>query len=43
MPLNLQNVTGKFLRIEVFMQAGNNKLSPIIKSLNAKGKSVVLP
>ena len=43
MPLNLQNVTGKFLRVEVFMQSGDNKLSPIIKSLSAKGKSVVLP
>ena len=43
MPLNLQNVTGKFLRVEVFMQANDKKLSPIIKSLAAKGKSVVLP
>jgi len=43
MPLNLQNVTGKFLRVEVFMQANDKKLSPIIKSLSAKGKSVVLP
>ena len=43
MPLNLKNVTGKFLRVEVFMQANDKKLSPIIKSLSAKGKSVVLP
>ena len=43
MPMNLKNVTGKFLRVEVFMQANDKKLSPIIKSLSAKGKSVVLP
>ena len=43
MPLNLQNTTGKFLKIEVFMQSGDNKLSPIIKSLSAKGKSIILP
>jgi len=42
MPLNLKNVTGKFLRVEVFMQANDKKLSPIIKSLSAKGKSVVV-
>ena len=43
MPLTLQGVTGKFLKVEIFMQAGENKLSPVIKSLSAKGSSVVLP
>ena len=43
MPLNIKNVIGKFLKVEVFMQAGDNKLSPIIKALTAEGKSIVLP
>ena len=43
MPINLKNAQGKFLKVEIFMQAGDNKLSPIIKSLSAKGKSVILP
>ena len=42
MPLSLQNAIGKFLRVEVFMQSNDKKLSPIIKSLSAKGKSVVM-
>ena len=42
MPLMLQNATGKFLKVEIFMQANDKKLSPIIKSLSAKGKAVVV-
>jgi len=42
MPLMLQNATGKFLKVEIFMQANDKKLSPIIKSLSAKGKAVVM-
>jgi hypothetical protein len=42
MPLMLQNATGKFLKVEIFMQANDKKLSPIIKSLSAKGKAVVI-
>jgi len=38
----LQNATGKFLKVEIFMQANDKKLSPIIKSLSAKGKAVVV-
>ena len=43
MPLKLPNVMGKFLKVEVFMQANDKKQSPLIKSLSATGKSVVLP
>ena len=42
MPIKLNNVKGRFLKVEIFMQAGDNKLSPIIKSLSAKGKTIVL-
>ena len=42
MPLMLQNATGKFLKVEIFMQANDKKLSPVIKSLSAKGKAVVI-
>jgi len=42
MPLKLPNVMGKFLKVEVFMQANDKKQSPLIKSLSAKGKAVVL-
>ena len=41
-PYKLQGVKGRFLQVEVFMQASKNKLSPIIKSLSAKGKTIVL-
>ena len=33
-------VEGKFLQVEVFMQAGQDKISPILKSLQAKGKQI---
>jgi hypothetical protein len=42
MPLKLLNVVGKFLKVEVFMQANDKKQSPLIKSLSAKGKAIVL-
>ena len=42
MPIKLNNVKGRFLKVEIFMQAGDNKLSPIIKSLSAKGKTIVI-
>ena len=42
MPLVLQNTTGKYLKVEIFMQANDKKLSPIIKSLFAKGKAVIV-
>ena len=35
-------VIGRFLKIELFLQAGTNKLSPIVKSMQAKGKQVAL-
>ena len=41
-PYKLQGVKGRFLQVEVFMQSSKNKLSPIIKSLSAKGKTIVL-
>lgn len=40
MPLNLQNAKGKFLQVEVFIQASDKKKSPVIKSISAKGKAV---
>ena len=41
-PHKIPPTKGKYLQVEVFMQAGKNKLSPIIKSLSAKGKTVVM-
>ncbi len=45
-PINLKaggkKVEGRFLKIELFMQAGDNKLSPLVKALAAKGKQVVV-
>ncbi|MCO4760295.1 MAG: hypothetical protein KC502_02250 [Myxococcales bacterium] len=35
-----KQVEGRFLRVEYFMQAGKNKLSPLIKSVTAKGKQI---
>ena len=40
--LKVSNVKGRFLKVEIFLQAGKDKLSPIVKSISAKGKSVVL-
>jgi len=42
-PYKLQGVKGRFLQVEVFMQASKNKISPVIKSLAAKGKTIILP
>ena len=41
-PIDLKaaNVIGRFLKVEVFLQAGEDKLSPIVKSISAKGKSI---
>jgi len=43
-PIDLKaaNVKGRFLKVEIFLQAGKDKLSPIIKSITAKGKSVAI-
>jgi streptogramin lyase len=41
-PYKLQGVKGRFLQIEVFMQASKNKVSPTIVSLSAKGKTIIL-
>ncbi|MCB9738504.1 MAG: hypothetical protein H6747_04485 [Deltaproteobacteria bacterium] len=38
--MEAQPVEGRFLQVEVFLQAGSNKLSPILKSLKAKGKQI---
>ncbi|MEY3012889.1 MAG: hypothetical protein RIT45_1624 [Pseudomonadota bacterium] len=38
--LEAQPVEGRFLQVEVFLQAGSNKLSPVLKSLKAKGKQI---
>ncbi len=35
-------VEGRFLKVEVFLQAGKDKLSPIVKALKAKGKQVAV-
>ncbi|MBP47866.1 MAG: hypothetical protein CMH53_07990 [Myxococcales bacterium] len=35
-----KKVEGRFLQVEYFLQAGSNKLSPLIKSVTAKGKQV---
>ena len=41
-PIDLKalKVEGKFLKVEVFLQAGTDKISPIVKSIKAKGKQV---
>ena len=43
-PINLipLNVSGRFLKVEVFLQAGKDKISPIVKSIKVKGKSVAV-
>jgi len=43
-PIDLKalKVEGRFLKVEVFLQAGKDKLSPILKSLKAKGKQVAV-
>lgn len=35
-----QPVEGRFLQVEVFLQAGSDKLSPIVKAIKAKGKQI---
>jgi hypothetical protein len=42
LPYKLQGVKGRFLQVEVFMQASKNKVSPTIVSLSAKGKTIIL-
>ncbi len=36
-------VIGKFMQVEIFMQAGKDNLSPLVKSITAKGKQVPIP
>ena len=40
--LKASNVKGRFLKVEIFLQAGKDKLSPIVKSITAKGKSAAI-
>ena len=44
-PIDLKaaKVEGRFLKVEVFLQAGKDKLSPIVKSIKAKGKQIAMP
>lgn len=41
-PYAFVGVKGRFLQVEIFLQANDKKLSPIVKSLSAKGKTVLL-
>ena len=42
LPIKLKNVKGRFLKVEVFLQANKDKQSPIIKAITAKGKQLIV-